>query len=791
MLFEQWLQSKHLELKTPSIQAVMKLSEEGATVPFMARYRKEVTGNLDEVQIRNVVEGMEAWVETLKRKAYILGEIETQGKLTEPLKKEISNCFELDRLEEIYLPYKLKKKTKAMLAKEAGLENLALSIWQEVTKEIVIEKPLNSPWESHFASSVNKEAGFETVDKVSNGVVDILAERISENQVLKQVARDYMAKEGAIVSKKTDKAKAASKFERYFEYKEALSSLLKGESSHRYLALRRGWNEEELVVSINGMREEMDDAIVAIYSKKLVQNSVAAGKLLFEKALRQSVKVAVLMSLHNEFHKNLKDLADAEAIRVFVENLRQLLMAAPFGPKCVLAVDPGIRTGSKWALIESSGKMTAHGVFYLQSERERQESKSVLLGIVKNLPVESIAVGNGTFGRETQLWIKETLKAEELGKKLPLIVPVNESGASIYSASDVARKEFPDLDVTVRGAISIGRRLQDPLAELVKIDPKSIGVGQYQHDVSQPRLKKSLEVLVDSCVNEVGVNLNTASEYLLARVSGIGGTLAKNIVTYREKHGIFKSRKTLLDVARFTDKVFEQAAGFLRVPESDNPLDNTAVHPERYPILEARALELGSTIKSFVGHEGVAKLKSDSVLKEKLGPFTFRDVLGELERPGRDPREGFDPQSFRDDISKMEDLKPGMKCPGVITNVTNFGAFVDIGVHQDALIHISQLSDNFIKDPREVVKPGQKVEIRVLEVNLEKRQIAATMKSESGASAGARTGHPSAMNQNRGGSHQGNSGSGNSRGNGSGARPSKPETFSDNPFAKLKGLKIG
>jgi uncharacterized protein len=787
MLFEQWIQIKNKELKTSSIQAVMKLSEEGATVPFMARYRKEVTGNLDEVQIRDVVEGMELWAETLKRKAYILEEIQKQGKLTEPLKKEIDASFSLDRLEEIYLPFKLKKKTKAMLAKEAGLENLALSIWDEVTREKICQQPLLPPWDTHMAAALNKDLGFDSPEKVSNGIVDILAERISENLNLKQLAREYIAKEGAIVSRKTDKAKPAGKFERYFDYKEAISSLMKVESSHRYLALRRGWNEEELVVSVEGMREEMDDAIIRIYAKSLLQNANANGKVIFERALRQAVKVNILMSLHNEFHKALKDSADAEAIRVFVENLRQLLMAAPFGPKCVLAVDPGIRTGSKWALIESSGKMSAHGVFYLQSERERSESKKVLLGIVKNLPVESIAVGNGTFGRETQLWIKDTLKGEELGRKLPLIVPVNESGASIYSAGDVARAEFPDLDVTVRGAISIGRRLQDPLAELVKIDPKSIGVGQYQHDVSQPRLKKSLEILVDSCVNEVGVNLNTASEYLLARVSGIGATVAKNIVAFRQKNGIFKSRKMLLEVSRFSDKVFEQSAGFLRVPESDNPLDNTAVHPERYLVLEKRARDLGSTIQSFIGRDGVAKLKSDAVLKEILGPFTFKDVLEELERPGRDPREGFDPQSFRDDISKMEDLKPGMKCPGVITNVTNFGAFVDIGVHQDALIHISQLSDAFVKDPREVVKPGQKVEVRVLEVNLEKRQIAASMKSEPGTMSMPRSSPQFNSQANPGGMPR----SSNDKRSPMPNRSSGDEGFKDNPFAKLKGLKLG
>jgi protein Tex len=767
MTFDTWLQSKVSGISSSSIRSVLELAAGGATVPFMARYRKEATGNLDEVQIRAVIDGKENWDEILKRKAFVLGEVESQGKLTSELKKLLEQTFDLDRIEDLYLPFKLKRKTKAVLAKEAGLEPLALGIWREITKENV-ESSLSAPWEAKLETFLNVEKGFDRIEKVQNGIVDILAERISDNPDLRLRAREFVFKESCVVSKKGEKAKTPSKFERYFDYKESFTSLLKPESSHRYLAMRRGWQEEELVLTIDGMKEPLDESLIRLYSAALVKNSASTQFSNFEKALRQAIRVNVLMSLSNEAHRVLKESADSEAIQVFSDNLRQLLMASPFGPRTVLAVDPGIRTGSKWALIEASGKLSAHGVFYLQSERERKESVSVLTGILSNVSVDAVAVGNGTFGRETLLWIKESLKEMKL-KKEPVLVPVNESGASIYSAGDVARKEFPDLDLTVRGAISIGRRLQDPLAELVKIDPKSIGVGQYQHDVSQPKLKKSLEHLVDSCVNDVGVNLNTASEYLLARVSGIGPSLAKNIVGHREKNGLFRSRKKLFDVSRFTDKVFEQAAGFLRVPESENPLDNTAVHPERYPLLESRASELGTSLSSFLGPQGVSRLKSDKILAEKMGPFTFRDVLQELERPGRDPREAFDPQSFRDDISKMEDLKPGMKCPGVITNVTNFGAFVDVGVHQDALIHISQLADQFVKDPRDIVKPGQKVEVRILEVNLEKRQIAATMKSGSGEKPVTRPA-VSAPASNK-------------------AKP-KNESFENNAFAKLKNLKL-
>jgi uncharacterized protein len=439
-----------------------------------------------------------------------------------------------------------------------------------------------------------------------------------------------------------------------------------------------------------------------------------------------ALKVYVLPSIENEVHRALKDIADEAAIKVFAENVRKLLLAAPFGAKAVLGVDPGIRTGCKLAVVDDSGKYVASDVIHLQSPGEQERAKRLLAELVANASIRAIAVGNGTAGRETETFVRDSLK--EAGLNVPVVM-VNESGASIYSASEVAREEFPDLDLTVRGAISIARRLQDPLAELVKTDPKSIGVGQYQHDVNQPALKKSLDLVVDVCVNSVGVNLNTASSHLLARVSGIGPAMAKKIVEHRGTKGLFESRQQLLEIPRFSAKVFEQAAGFLRIPNSQHPLDNTGVHPERYSSLEQLAARLGKGVGELTG-SGVELVKQAEDLKSEVGDFTFADIIAELAKPGRDPREEFSAFAFREDIHQVSDLQPGMTCPGIVTNVTNFGAFVDIGVHQDGLVHISQLSNKFVKDPREIVNPGDRVTVRVLEVNLEKQQIALTMKSD-------------------------------------------------------------
>ncbi len=727
MTFENWFQSLHSEISTNSAHAVLKLTEEGGTVPFIARYRKEQTGNIDEVAIQKIIDAKERWDETLKRQAFIVEEIARQEKLTDELKNKILTTFNLDSLEDIYLPYKQKRKTKATVAKEAGLEPLADWIWNCGHG---IEAPQTGQTLELFAFTFrNEEKKINDPAAAISGAQDIITERLAETEELRQFTRAFVFEKACAKTGKADKAKPHSKYERYFDYYEPVQSLLKPENSHRYLAIRRGWMEEELSLSIGGEPEQVenyDAALLAKFESAACTVADSPGAEVLLKAGRMALKAYVVPAIETEVHRSLKDIADEAAIKVFAENVRKLLLSAPFGSKAVLGVDPGIRTGCKLALVDDAGKYIASTVMFLQSNGEKENSKKLLAETVKNGNIRAIAVGNGTAGRETETFIREALKEQNI--TVPVVM-VNESGASIYSASEVAREEFPDLDLTVRGAISIARRLQDPLAELVKTDPKSIGVGQYQHDVSQPALKKSLEFVVDLCVNSVGVNLNTASYHLLARVSGIGPSLAKKIVEQRSTKGLFASRQELLEVPRFSPKVFEQAAGFLRISNGKHPLDNTGVHPERYSSLESLAARLGKSVAELTG-SGVALVKESSELKSELGEFTFADVVAELSKPGRDPREEFSTYSFREDIHEVADLTPGMMCPGIVTNVTNFGAFVDIGVHQDGLVHISQLADRFVKDPRDVVNPGDRVTVRVVEVNLEKKQIALSMKAE-------------------------------------------------------------
>ncbi|MBL8171333.1 MAG: RNA-binding transcriptional accessory protein [Acidobacteria bacterium] len=737
MTFESWFQSLHADIPVPSALAVLKLVEEGGTVPFIARYRKEQTGNLDEVAIQTSIDAKERWDEIIKRQAFIVEEIERQGKLTDELKEKILSTYNLDSLEDIYLPYKQKRKTKATIAKEAGLEPLANWIWDcghgAVTPEV------GQTLDVYALAFYNPEKNINDAATAIAGAQDILTERLAETQELREFTRQTVFERGNLRTGKAEKAKPHSKYERYFDYFEPIESLLKPENSHRYLAMRRGWMEEELQLTIGGQPapaglEASAEAAVDSYEQILLAQfesaacsvAEAPGADVLRKASRLALKAYVLPSIETEVHRNLKEIADEAAIRVFAENVRKLLLSAPFGAKAVLGVDPGIRTGCKLAVVDDAGKFIASTVMYLQSNHEQEKAKKLLNETIKNGNIRAIAVGNGTAGRETETFVREALK--EFGHNVPVVM-VNESGASIYSASETAREEFPELDVTVRGAISIARRLQDPLAELVKIDPKSIGVGQYQHDVSQPALKKSLDLVVDVCVNSVGVNLNTASYHLLAHVSGIGPSMAKKIVEHRSTAGLFTSRQQLLDIPRFTKKTFEQAAGFLRIPNATHPLDNTGVHPERYPELESLATKLGKSVVELTGN-GVELVKHDEEFKAKVGEFTFADIVAELAKPGRDPREGFSAFAYREDIHEVSDLQPGMVCPGIVTNVTNFGAFVDIGVHQDGLVHISQLADRFVKDPRDVVSPGDRVTVRVLEVNLEKNQIALTMKSD-------------------------------------------------------------
>ncbi len=738
--FESWLQAAHPAIPPASAASVLKLQAEGATVPFMARYRKEQTGNLDEVALQTLLDARERWDLTVARQKFVVEELERQKKLTPELRDKILATFDPDALEDLYLPYKQKRKTKATLAREAGLQPLADWIWDcaHGTQQPLEGQTLDL-WAYTFR---NQEKGFADVEAVLQGAQDILTERLSEIAPLRQDVRQALFTKGALHTSKGEKAKPHSKYEKYFDHHEDVKGLLERESSHRYLAMRRGWTEHELGLSVGGPVDDpaFEERLLLAFEAAAVSTSVSPGDALLRRAARLALKAYVLPSIENEVHRALKQVADEVAIQVFAENLRGLLLAAPFGSKAVLGVDPGLRTGCKLAVVDDSGRFLATEVLHLHTADGQTRARGLLDAVMKQVTLRAIAVGNGTAGRETETFLRAAVR--ELGHDVPVVM-VSEAGASVYSASPAAREEFPELDLTVRGAISIARRLQDPLAELVKTEPKSIGVGQYQHDVAAGALKKSLDLVVDSCVNQVGVNLNTASYHLLAHVSGIGPSLAKAVVEWREKRGLFRSRQQLLEVPRFSRKTFEQAAGFLRIPDGDHPLDNTGVHPERYPVLEQLAHRLGQDVRALLG-PGVVAVRAATDVRENVGAFTFDDIVRELEKPGRDPREQFVPFAFREDVRALKDLVVGMECPGIVTNVTNFGAFVDVGVHQDGLVHVSQVSDRFVKDPREVVQPGQRVQVRVLAVDLDKQQIALTMKSDAPRrpAAGARADRP-------------------------------------------------
>jgi uncharacterized protein len=790
--FESWLAATHPKIPAPGVASVLRLTEEGATVPFIARYRKEQTGALDEVEIRAVIDGKETWDAILKRQTFIVEEITRQGKLTDELRDKLQGTYDLAALEDLYLPYKQKRKTKAVIAREAGLEPLANWLW-DCAHGLATPGAGETP-DSHASAFIDEEKKIPDTDAALAGAVEILIERLSENADLRSTTRTRYLQEGFSKTARGEKAKVPSKFENYFSYEEPVRELLKPENSHRYLAMRRGWMEEELTLHLGGPTppepavpselaakprvpvDPLAEELLHMFEAAACTKPDFAGAPLLKKAARFALRAHVVPAIENEVHKALREVADEAAIKVFAENVRKLLLSAPFGPKAVLGVDPGLRTGCKLAVVDDSGKYVGSTVMHLESAGGKTGAVTLLAELVKKGGIRAIAVGNGTAGRETEALIRDAM--DSVGLKVPVVM-VSESGASVYSASDVAREEFPDLDLTIRGAISIARRLQDPLAELVKVDPKSIGVGQYQHDVSPTALQKSLDVVVDSCVNQVGVNLNTASYHLLAHVSGIGPGLAKGIVDYRGKKGIFRSRTSLLEVPRFSAKVFEQAAGFLRISEAEHPLDNTGVHPERYGVLEKLAERLGVPVAGLLG-AGVQLVKNARDLEKELGAFTFADVVKELEKPGRDPRESFVPFSFRQDIHTLNDLQPGMVCPGIVTNVTNFGAFVDIGVHQDGLVHISQLADRFVKDPREVVSAGDRVSVRVLDVKLDKQQIALSMKSGSTSDV-ARGPRPSDQDRR---------GSGPNRGpRPPAAPPPQPSRPFNNPFASLGKLK--
>jgi protein Tex len=706
----RWVEQIAKEFSQPlkNVKAVGDLLAEGATIPFISRYRKEMTGSMDEVMITNIRDRIEQLRELDKRREAIISSIEKQGKLTPELMSSIVVAETLAELEDIYLPYKPKRKTRASVAKEKGLEPLAQRLFDQEKFDL-----------DEFAKSfIDAEKGVASYEEALDGARDIIAEWVSENPDTRKNVREIFWSEGAVESRVLKGKEAeGQKFKDYFEWTEPISKT----PSHRLLAMRRGEKEGILALDIYPPEEQAISSMERQYIKS--ENAAAEQVRL---AIKDSYKRLLRPSLETEVRMESKMKADEEAIKVFASNLKELLLAAPLGQKNVLALDPGFRTGCKVVCLDRQGKLLHHDVIYPhEPQRETAKSAALIKALCEQYEIEAIAIGNGTAGRETEAFAKSI----GLNNKI-IIVMVNESGASVYSASEVARDEFPDKDVTVRGAVSIGRRLTDPLAELVKIDPKSIGVGQYQHDVDQTKLKQGLDDVVMSCVNSVGVEVNTASKELLSYVSGLSPSLAKNIVEHRNQNGPFRNREGLMKVARLGEKVFEQAAGFLRIREAENPLDASAVHPESYPIVQQMASDLGCSVKELMSSAELRRqLDLKKYVTEKVGLPTLTDILSELEKPGRDPRQTFEIFSFTDGVNTIADLKIGMSLPGIVTNVTNFGAFVDIGVHQDGLVHISHLSDKFIKDPKEVVTVQQKVKVTVVEVDVPRKRIGLSMKS--------------------------------------------------------------
>ncbi len=697
-----------LNVNEKQVQACAALLDEGATVPFISRYRKESTGSLDEVAVFAVRDRLEQLRELDKRREAVLKSLEERSLLTEELKAKVLSAETLTVLEDIYLPYRPKRRTKATIAREKGLEPLALRLFsQEASVDPAAEA----------VGFVDTEKGVETADDALSGARDIIAEWVNEDQNARAKMRELYSSKGQFRTRVlTGKEEEGIKYKDYFEWQEPISSA----PSHRILAMRRGEKEGFLVLRAIPPEE---DALALLEDLVVKGDNPAAQQVRL--AVHDCYKRLLSLSMETEIRVATKERADAEAIRVFAENIRQLLLSPPLGQKNVLAIDPGFRTGCKVVCIDRQGKLLHTDVIYPHfSEKNTGEAGKKIIDLCKRYDVEAIAIGNGTAGRETEAFVRQ------LGLPASIqIVMVNESGASIYSASEVAREEFPDQDLTVRGSVSIGRRLMDPLAELVKIDPKSIGVGQYQHDVDQPALRRSLDDVVMSCVNFVGVEVNTASKQLLMYVSGLGPQLAGNVVEYRNQHGPFRSRDELKNVSKLGPKTFEQAAGFLRIQGGSNPLDASAVHPETYPIVDAMAKDLDCAVPDLMRNDELRKkIDLKKYVTDTIGLPTLKDIMAELARPGRDPREQFESFSFADGVEKIEDVLPGMKLPGVVTNITAFGAFVDIGVHQDGLAHISQLSDRYIKDPNEAVKVHQKVMATVLEVDVKRKRIALSLK---------------------------------------------------------------
>lgn len=716
--------TEELKLKQKQIIDTVTLLDEGATVPFISRYRKEVTGSLDEVQITKIRDRILELRELDKRREVVLESIQKQGKLTDELKEKILIVETMTELEDLYLPYKPKRRTRATVAKEKGLEPLA---------QLIFEQKDGVEPEKEALVFVDAEKKVMSTDEAVAGARDIIAEWVNEDADVRAKMRDlFFAK--AVFTTKVIKGKeeAGIKFKDYFDLTEPVASA----PSHRILAMRRG--EKEEILTLRVLPPE-DEALVIVRTKFVKGDNLCTRQVLL--AADDSYKRLLSLSMESEIRMLTKQKADEEAILVFAKNLRQLLMEAALGQKRVLAVDPGFRTGCKVVCLDAQGKLLENTAIYIsQSEAQTQESAATIKGLCVKHKIEVVAIGNGTASRETESFIRGLNLAKEI-----LIVMVNESGASIYSASDVAREEFPNYDVTVRGSVSIGRRLQDPLAELVKIDPKSIGVGQYQHDVDQAKLKNGLDDVVISCVNQVGVELNTASKQLLMYVSGLGPALAQAVVDYRNQHGAFKNREALRVIPRLSAKVFEQAAGFLRIRDAVNPLDSSAVHPERYALVERMVKDAGCTLKDIMADESIRKkIDIHKYVNDSVGLPTLKDIIEELAKPGRDPRAQFEVVQFKEGIHSIDQLTTGMKLNGIVTNITNFGCFVDIGVHHDGLVHISEMSDRFVKNPADVVQVHQKVSVTVMEVDLPRQRIALSMRQNPtfGQKAGGASGAP-------------------------------------------------
>ena len=772
--------ARDLNLPERGVAAVVKLLAEGATVPFIARYRKEMTGGLDEVQIRAIEERRTYVLELEDRRRAVLESIASQGQLTDELKAKILACDTKAALEDLYLPFKPKRRTRAMIARERGLQPLA--------DRLLAQPDVGDP-QAEAAAFVKPDQELPDIKSVLAGARDIAAEVVAEDPEVRALVREAFAKEGSVRSEVlADKAGQPTKFELYYDFEEAIATI----PSHRFLAVRRGEQEGVLRVKIGLVPEAITPRIEA--KAGLRAGTPFAAEL--AAAVRDAYVRLLAPTIETDLRIELKMRADRDAVEVFASNVRTLLLAAPFGGRRVIGVDPGLRTGCKCAAIDETGTYLATVTIYpSQGAAAAARAEQEFVAFVKQHKPAAVAVGNGTGGRETEAFCRSALVSAGLSDIL--VVAVNEAGASVYSASDVAREEFPELDLTIRGAISIARRLQDPLAELVKIDPKAIGVGQYQHDVYQPLLAKKLDQVVESCVNHVGVDLNTASAPLLARVAGLRSSVARSIVDHRGKNGAFTSRKSLLNVPGLGPKTFEQAAGFLRIRGGEHPLDASAVHPERYELVEKIAGDLGVALGKLVGDAQLAaNIPVARYVQDGVGEPTLRDIIAELQKPGRDPRDKFDPPKFRDDVTTIADLKPGMVLEGVVTNVTAFGAFVDVGVHQDGLVHISQLADRFVKDPHEVVKAGDKLKVRVLEVDAERRRIALSARSQQAATQAKvqeRTPAGKGNDKGQGGGHdRSHDRSKDRQGRGRGPDPRQADKsppagpgFANNPFARL------